>query len=224
METRTISILPTSIDQRRAYYTIHGGSVKYLTQKLRLSDFELQNVGQKPIYFGPKGIYSLIKSIQFLKMEGNIIDAMYKTDYMAIKMLHPDNQKQRDINRILFQNAALSVDVPSLGQLGLAEEQGRQDATKIGGYVDLSFMSNYLMARNISTDFLQIQIEFVDSSEIMNWYTFSKNSTLFVDEVLSAEPVDKADVIVYDMIVPDKFPIAVKNSELDTDSSRIGPR
>ena len=112
METRTISILPTSIDPRRAYYTIHG-DVKYMTKKVRLSDFELLNEGQKPIYFGPKGIYSLIKSIQFLNREGNIIDAMYNTDYMAIKMLHPSNQKQRDINRILFQNAGLSVDAHS---------------------------------------------------------------------------------------------------------------
>ena len=66
------------------------------------------------------------------------------------------------------------------------------------------------MARNISSDFLHIQIEFVESNDIENGYTFSKNPTLFVDEVLSAEPADKADVIVYDMIVPDKLPIVLE--------------
>ena len=47
MESRTLSILPTSIDTQRAYYTIQG-SFKYLTKKIRLSDFSVVNGQQYP--------------------------------------------------------------------------------------------------------------------------------------------------------------------------------
>jgi len=207
MESRTLSILPTSIDTQRAYYTIQG-SFKYLTKKIRLADFSIVNGEHKPVYFDARGVYSLIKSISFLDRQGQIIDSMYNTDYMAIKMIHQNNPAQRDINRILFQNAGLAVEVPSLGQLKLAEQMGKQDATKIGCYIDLSFMSNYLLARNVSVDFMNIQIEFQE-----NGYTFTKPPTLFVDEVLTGEPVDAQDIILYDQIVPDKLPI--RNVVLD---------
>ena len=201
MESRTLSILPTSIDTQRAYYTIQG-SFKYLTKKLRLADFSIVNGEHKPVYFDARGVYSLIKSISFLDRQGQIVDSMHNTDYMAIKMIHQNNPAQRDINRLLFQNAGLAVDVPSLGQLKLAEQMGKMDATKIGCYIDLSFMSNYLLARNVSADFMNIQIEFQE-----NGYTFTKPPTLFIDEVLTGEPVDAQDVILYDQIVPDKLPI-----------------
>ena len=209
METKTISILPTSFDSRNIRYTIQG--YKYLTKKIRLCDFEIRNVDSKPIYFGSKGIYQIIKSVSFLNKQGNTIDAMYDTSYMAIKMLSPTNPEQRDINRVLFQNQNLAVDIPSFGQVSSAETQGKQDATKIGGYIDLSFMSNYLLACNISEDFLQINIELADSNVVANGYYLSRSPTLYIDEVLSGEMVDKMDVVLFDTIIPDKIPIYAKN-------------
>jgi hypothetical protein len=206
MESRTLSILPTSIDSQRAYYTIQGG-FKYLTKKIRLADFSILNAQRKPIYFDARGIYALIKSISFLDKQGQIIDSMSNTDYMAIKLIHQNNPAQRDVNRLLFQNAGVAVEVPSMGQLRLAEQLGKQDATKIGSYIDLSFMSNYLLARNIADDFMQIQIEFEGMDLFDGGYSFTKPPTLFVDEVLTGQPVDSQDVILYDQIVPDKLPI-----------------
>lgn len=220
MEVRTINILPTSIDSKRAFFTIPQGT-KYLTNKIRLADFELLNGDQRPIYFGPKGFYSLIKSISFLNSTGNAIDSMTNTDYIALKMLQAPNGIQRDVSRVLYQNAGISIDCPTLGTIALNEQHGKQDATKIGGYIDLSYMSNYLQARQISTDQLQIQIEFIDSGLIQGGYAFSRPPSLFVDEVLSGEPVDNQDVIIFNTIVADRIPIYAKKTVAEVTTDHI---
>ena len=214
METKTINILPTSFDDRRMYFTIPG-NFKYLTNKIRLSDFTIRNMDQKPVYFGPSGIFSIIKSLQLINQMGNIVDSIYNTDYMAIKLAHANNGQQRDINRLLFQSAGMSIDASSMGQISLDEVKGRQDATKLPGYLDISFMSDYLTQRQISDDFMTIQIEMMPSSFIQNGYVLSGPPTLFLDEVLSPMPVDSADMVIYDMIVPDKLLI----KSLNTDAS-----
>jgi hypothetical protein len=85
MESRTLSILPTSYTGTQLYYTIPG-SYKYLTKKVRLADFKIRVAGGKRnAYFDARGIYSMIKSISFLDKQGQIIDAMHNTDYMALK-------------------------------------------------------------------------------------------------------------------------------------------
>lgn len=213
METKTIEILPTSFDPTRAYFTIPGGQFKYLTKKIRLSDFSILNLEEKPVYFGPAGIYSIIKSIQFINQMGNIIDACYNSDYLAIKLAHANNGQQRDVNRYLFQNAGVSIDASSMGQVALDEMQGRQDATKLAGYIDLSFMSDYLTQRSVSDDFMTIQIEFQPSTFISGGYTLSRAPSLYLDEVLSPMPVDQNDIILYDMIVPDKLIVKGLNAE-----------
>lgn len=213
METKTISILPTSFTDRRVYFTIPG-NFKYLTNKIRLSDFQIANSEQKPVYFGPAGIFSIIKSLQIVNQMGNIIDSVYNTDYLAIKLAHANNGQQRDVNRLLFQNAGVSIDSASMGQISLDETKGRQDATKLPGYLDISFMSDYLSQRQISDDFLTLQLEFVPSNFIENGYEMSGPPILFLDEVLSPAPVDSADVIMYDMIVPDK--LLIKSLNVDT--------
>jgi hypothetical protein len=221
METRTINILPTSFDSRRAFFTIPEGT-KYLTNKIRLADFELLNGSSRPIYFNAKGFYTLIKSISFLNSTGNAIDSMQNTDYIALKILRAPNSVQRDVSRILYQNNGISVDCPSLGSIALNEQTGRQDATKIGGYLDLSFMSEYLQARQISTDQLQIQIEWIESSNISGGWAFSRPPTLFVDEVLSGEPTDAQDVIVYNTIVSDFLPVYPKFHKYDVEGEGYG--
>ncbi len=136
---------------------------------------------------------------------------------MAIKLAHANNGQQRDVNRLLFQNAGMSIDAASMGQLSLDETKGRQDATKLPGYLDISFMSDYLTQRQISDDFMTIQIEMMPSTFIQNGYVLSGPPTLFLDEVLSPMPVDSADMIIYDMIVPDKLLIKSLNSDDDQD-------
>lgn len=201
MESKSILILPASIDTNRAHYVIPG-SYKYLTQKIRLSDFEIHNDTRKPLYFGPKGIYSLIKSIQLINQNGVVIDTISNTDYHIIKMMQQSNPVQRDIYRLLYQNMCNSVEVIGSSQIQLTEQSGKQDVTKIGSYIDISFMSDYLMQRNISDDFMTISIEW---SQIHHGYKFSRPPSLYVDEVLTSQPVDSNDVIVYDIIVPDKL-------------------
>lgn len=212
MENRSVLILPTSIDSRRAYYTIPG-NYKYLTNKIRLTDFKIKNEGSKPIYFGSKGVYQLIKNISFIDKTGVVIDTL-NSDYIAIKLLSAPNSTQRDINRNMFQSQCVSINTLSMGQKQLTEIPQQQDATKLSGYIDLSFLSNYLQARKISDDFLQIVIEFIDTLDIDGGYSFSVNPSLYVEEVLSAEPVDSNDVIVYDMIVPDKLVLKPENTDL----------
>lgn len=207
MEARTLTILPTSYTGSQIYYTIPG-SYKYLTKKLRLADFKIGlSNGKRNGYFDARGIYSIIKSISFLDKQGQIIDAMYNTDYTAIKMVHQNNPAQRDINRILFQNAALAIETPSFSQVELVEKRGLMPITQVGSYIDLSFMSNYLLARSISDDFMQIQIELNNKDYSGSDIYLDKAPTLFIDEVLTAQPVDSNDVVIYDMIVPDKIPI-----------------
>ena len=211
MESRTLSILPTSYTGTQLYYTIPG-SYKYLTKKVRLADFKIRVAGGKRnAFFDARGIYSMIKSISFLDKQGQIIDAMYNTDYMALKMIHQNNPAQRDVNRILFQNSALAVEVPSFSQVELAEKRGLMPITQLGAYLDLSFMSNYLLARSISDDFLQIQIELNKYDYNGQELDLDKAPTLYVDEVLTGQPVDSADVVLFDMIVPDKIPIRTDN-------------
>jgi hypothetical protein len=210
MENKSLLILPASIDKYRAHYIIPGG-YKYLTKKIRLSDFNLLNSQQKPIYFGPKGIYSLIKSIQFINREGIVIDSMTNTDYLILKMMKQSNPVQRDMYRYIYQNMCNSIETISPAQVELTEEQNKQDATKIGGYIDLSFCSDYLMSRNISNDFMTISIEWADLSSVENGYEFSKPPSMYVDEVLTAQPVDAEDVIIYNTVVPDKVAFRAKN-------------
>ena len=158
METKSILILPASIDKYRAHYIIPG-SYKYLTKKIRLSDFQLTNSQQKPIYFGAKGLYSLIKSFSVINREGIVIDSMTNSDYLIMKMMQQENPIQRDINRYIHQNMCNSIQSISPAQVELTEEVNKQDATKLGAYIDLSFMSDYLMKRNISNDFMTLMIE-----------------------------------------------------------------
>jgi hypothetical protein len=126
-------------------------------------------------------------------------------------MIHQNNPAQRDVNRILFQNSALAVEVPSFSQVELAEKRGMMPITQLGAYLDLSFMSNYLLARSISDDFLQIQIELNKYDYNGQELDLDKAPTLYVDEVLTGQPVDSADVVLFDMIVPDKIPIRTDN-------------
>ena len=219
MESRTLTILPTSYTGTQLYYTIPG-SYKYLTKKLRLADFKIRlSEGHRNAYFDARGIYSLIKNISFLDKQGQIIDSMANTDYMALKMIHQNNPAQRDINRILFQNAGLAIEAPSFSQVELSEKRAMMPITQVGSYIDLSFMSNYLLARSISDDFIQIQIELNKYDAANRAIDFDKAPTLFIDEILTAQPVDSADVVLYDMIVPDKIPIRTETIAVVDDTS-----
>lgn len=220
METKSVLILPASIDKYRAHYIIPG-NYKYLTNKIRLSDFTIKNFQQKPIYFGPKGIYSLIKSIQFINREGIVIDSMTNTDYLILKMMKQSNPIQRDVYRYIYQNMCNSIETISPAQVELTEETAKQDATKIGAYIDLSFMSDYLMTRNISNDFMTISIEWADMSNVENGYEFSKPPSMYVDEVLTNQPVDAGDVIVYNTVIPDKIVLKPENIALDSNQYQI---
>jgi len=212
METKSILILPASIDKYRAHYIIPG-TYKYLTKKIRLSDFQLTNSQQKPIYFGAKGLYSLIKSFSVINREGIVIDSMTNSDYLIMKMMQQENPIQRDINRYIHQNMCNSIQSISPAQLQLTEEVNKQDATKLGAYIDLSFMSDYLMKRNISNDFMTLMIEWVDVSDVENGYEFSRAPSLYLDEVLTSQPVDSDSVFVYNTIIPDKVVFYAENKK-----------
>ena len=220
MESKSILILPASIDTHRAHYIISGG-FKYLTKKIRLTDFNLVNRQHKPVYFGPKGVYSLIKSIQFINRQGVVLDSLTNTDYLIFKLLKSSNSVQRDINRYLFQNMCDSVETISPAQVQLTEDAQKQDATKIGCYIDLSFTSDYLMSRNISDDFLTISIEWADQENIEYGYSFSRPPSLYVDEVLTMEAVDANDVVVYNTVIADKIVLYAKNPVLPSNQYQI---
>ena len=73
MEARTLVLDPTSHTASRSFFTIPAG-LKYFTRRLRLLNFRILNSDSRPIFFGAKGIYSLVKNITVQDLTGTVID------------------------------------------------------------------------------------------------------------------------------------------------------
>jgi hypothetical protein len=223
MESRTLILDPTSHTQSRSFFTIPAG-LKYFTRKLRLLNFRILNSDSRPVYFGPKGIYSLVKNITVQDLTGTVIDQLsfLTMDTMGLKNIHMENATSQYLGRQMLQNACVSVSAPSSSQLCLTETQGKDSATQIWAHLDISSMLNYLQVRAVANEGLQITIEWVEELSPVNggWY-FSVPPALAVDEVLGNIGVDKQDTFIYTSIVANRLSVPVSTdptvvTELDT--------
>jgi len=207
MESRTILLDPASSSADRTFFRIPQG-MKFYASKVRLLNFNILNNNSQPIYFGPRGIFQIVKKISLLSLAGSEIDRLQNMDLMAIKMLHLQNSSQYSLARMLFQNMCVSVTAPSPSQIELTEAEGRDDATRIQAYIDITFALAYLRSRNICDEGYTLQIEWETDpiqSGIPDGYTFSTFPCLAIDECLTDAPVDAGDSFVFTTSVGDQL-------------------
>ena len=218
MDSRTILMDPASSSADRTFFRIPQG-FKFYASKVRLLNFNLLNNQQQPIFFGPRGIYQIVKKISLLSLAGSEIDRIQQMDLLAIKMLHLSNSSQYSLARELMQNMCVSITAPSSSQIELTEEQGKGDATKIQAYLDITFALAYLRARNICDEGYTLQIEWEQDpllSGIPGGYTFSTFPCLALDECLTGEPADAAREFVFTTTVGDRLFVPTVDSSGNT--------
>ena len=206
MDSRTILIDPASSSSERTFFRIQG--IKFYASKVRLLNFNILNNNSQPIYFGPRGIFQIVKKISLLSQAGSEIDYLQNMDVMAIKMLHLQNSSQYSLARLMMQNMCVSVTAPSSSQLELTEAEGKGDATKLQAYIDITFALAYLRARNICDEGYTLQIEWETDplkSGIPDGYTFSTYPCLALDECLTGAPADSQDSFVFTTTVGDRL-------------------
>jgi len=207
LDSRTILMDPASSSSDRTFFRIPAG-LKFYANKVRLLNFNLLNNDSQPIYFGPRGIYQIIKKISILSVAGSEIDFLSNMDILAIKMLHMPNSSQYSMGRGLMQNMCVSVTAPSMSQLELTEAQGKGDGTKIQGYIDLTFALGFLRASRLLDKGYTIVVEYETDPVvhgIPGGYTFSTFPALAIDECLTGEPADAATSVTYPTIISDRL-------------------
>ena len=234
MDFKTILLDPTSSTSQRAVWTISPG-IKFFTQKLRIVNTRILNSNSEPIYFGTRGVYSIIKQVSVSNMSGTMIDTLSTMDWIGLKNQLSQNSTQQYIGRVTRQNACVSVDCPSMSQVVLTDVQGKEDATKIWLHIDLSYMLDYLMNRFVANEGLQIMVEWEntlttgDLSGVGGSWYFAQPPVLAYDEVISAAiPVDNADAFTFNTIVQDRIVVpvtaVVAGGAVPTQSSYIQTR
>ena len=226
LDSRTLLLDPASSSEDRSFFRVPAG-LKFYANKVRLLNFNLLNNNSQPIYFGPRGIYQIVKKISFLSIAGSEIDFLSNMDILAIKMLHLANSSQYSLARELMQNMCVSVTAPSMSQLELTEAQGKADGTKIQAYIDLTFALGFLRASHLLDSGYTISIEWETDERvhgIPGGYTFSTYPALALDECLTGEPADAATSVVYTTIISDRLyinPTAATNGQINQTQVRL---
>ena len=221
MESKLLLLDPTSSTASRVFFTIPAG-LKYFTRKLRLLNFRVLNPDGRPIYFGPNGIYSLVKNITIANLQGTVIDSLGSSaiSMMGLRNIHQENATSQYLGRQMLQNLCVSVSCPTSSQLCLTETEGKDSAGQIYAHLDISSMLNYLQVRAVANEGLQISIEWQEQlSPVNGGYYFSVPPCLAIDEVLGNIPVDKQDSFIFTSIIPNGLNIPVNNggtSQIDT--------
>ena len=226
LDSRTLLLDPASSSDERSFFRIPAG-LKFYANKVRLLNFNLLNNSSQPIYFGPRGIYQIVKKISFLSQAGSEIDFLSNMDILAIKMLHLANSSQYSLARELMQNMCVSVTAPSMSQLELTEAQGKADGTKIQAYIDLTFALGFLRASRLLDSGYTISIEWETDERvhgIPGGFTFSTYPALALDECLTGEPADAATSVVYSTIISDRLyinPTAATDGNINQTQVRL---
>lgn len=208
-EYRTLLIDPTSITQQRAVWKIDAG-LRVMSKKVRVINFGISNLNGDGVYFNHAGVYSLISRVSINNLQGQEIDRLINpTQYMGIKLLHMPNSAQFSLARQMSQNMCSSIFVDSFSQVSLTEQSQRDDASLMGNslYLDISFMLQFLMARNILEEGYTLTIEWNGADVLGYEYTFTRPPVLCLDEVLTPVPSDPP-ACVYLTVVPDKVAIS----------------
>jgi len=214
-DTQTFLLDPQSATPSRAVFRIEAGR-KFHTRKLRLCNFGLSNSsgnslsGGDQIYFGHKGVYSLISKISVNSLEGVEIDRLQGLglEMMAIRLAQLPNSTEFSVGRQLSQQMCNSVFTPSFSQTTLTETAKKDDATLMGDslYIDVSSMLTYLQSRRVADEGLILQIEWTDAATLGYQFSFTKPPVLAVDYILNDDiKVDDADEFGFISIVDDRI-------------------
>jgi len=204
-EYRTLLIDPTSSTANRVVWKIDAG-LRIMAKKIRVINFGLSNNNGDGVYFNHAGVYSLISRVSINNLMGQEIDRLINPSaFMGMKLLHMPNSAQFSLARQMSQNMCSSIFVDSFSQVSLTEQSQRDDATLMGNslYLDISFMLNFLMSRNILETGYTITIEWTTPDVLGYEYSFTRPPVLCVDECLTPVPSDPP-ASVYLTIVPDK--------------------
>jgi hypothetical protein len=226
LDSRTILMDPASSSSDRSFFRIPAG-LKFYANKVRLLNFNILNQDSQPVYYGPRGIYQIIKKISILSVAGSEIDFLSNMDSLAIKMLHMPNSSQYSMGRGLMQNMCVSVTAPSMSQLELTEAQGKGDGTKIQAYIDITFALGFLRASRLLDKGYTIVVEYETDPVvhgIPGGYTFSTFPALAIDECLTGEPADSAASVTYPTIISDRLyinPTAASDGQINQTQVRL---
>lgn len=215
LEHRTLLIDPTSSTTQRTVFKIDAG-IPFFSKKVRVLNFGISNTYGDGVYFGHQGVYSLLNKISINNLNGTEIDRLTNTQYMGIKLLHMPNSAQFALSRQMSQNMCSSIMVDSFSQVSLSEESQKDDASLMGNslYIDVSFMLQYLMSRNIITEGCTINLEWQDPAVLGYNYTFTRPPCLAIDECLTPFTPDPP-VSVYLTVVPDKLVMGAGTSSFE---------
>ncbi|MEI7674420.1 MAG: hypothetical protein WCI60_01670 [bacterium] len=222
-DTQTFLLDPQSSSTQRSVFRIEANR-KFLTGKLRLCNFGLSNSsGNSPnggdgVYFGHKGVYSLISKVSINNLEGTEIDRLQGNglEIMGIRLAQIDNSDEFSVGRQLSQQMCNSIFTPSFSQTTLTETKSKDDCTLMGNslYIDISAMLTYLQTRRISDEGLILQIEWVSPAALGYTYSFTRPPVLAVDYVLNpAMQVDAGDEFGFISVVDDR--ILLTTSSID---------
>jgi len=208
-EYRTILLDPNSITQQRAVWKIDAG-LRVMSKKVRVINFGISNLNGDGVYFNHAGVYSLISRVSINNLQGQEIDRLINpTQYMGVKLLHMPNSAQFSLARQMSQSMCSSIFANSFSQVSLTEQSQRDDASLMGNslYLDISFMLQFLMARNILEEGYTLTIEW-NGPEVLGYeYSFTRPPVLCLDEVLTPVPSDPPSC-VYLTVVPDKVSVS----------------
>jgi len=205
-EYRTILMDPTSTTQNRTVFKIDAG-LRFMAKKVRVINFGLSNLNGDGVYFNHAGVYSLVSRVSINNLQGQEIDRLINPSaYMGIKLLHMPNSAQFSLARQMSQNMCSSIFCNSFSQVSLTEQSQRDDASLMGNslYLDISFMLQFLMSRNILENGYTLTIEWAGSDVLGYEYSFTRPPVLCLDEVLTPIPSDPP-ASVYLTVVPDKI-------------------
>jgi hypothetical protein len=203
METRTLLRDFQSHNQSRSVYTVEKGLV-VKANRIRLLDFNIYiDKGftqlQDTLSLHPlAGVYSLVKKISFLNLEGQEIDSMSNcVNNMALRLLHMDNGAQRNISPMMnnTSNTFINFDSKTISNTVVANSP-----STFGLYIDLANMLNYLNVREYISEGFTIVVEWNAQSV---WAPsvadplYISSPTLAIDEVLtvSAQQVEQKPVM-----------------------------
>lgn len=224
METRTLLRDFQSHNQSRSVYTVESGLV-VKANKIRLLDFNVysdsgfQNVADLSLH-PLAGVYSLIKKISFLNLQGQEIDSMSNCiNNMSLRLLHMDNGSQLAISSKLncTNNGFYNVDSKTVEVM---DKQASSTAQN-GLYIDLASMLNYLNTREHIVEGFSVVVEWNQPSVWAPLYVgtglYISSPTLALDEVLgvSAQQVDQKPVMFINM-VNDLISIGTSTTPLQT--------
>lgn len=205
LEHKTLLLDPTSSTPQRVVFKVDAG-IPIFSKKVRVLNFGISNTYGDGVYFGHAGVYSLINKVSINNLQGQEIDRLTNSAYMGIKLLHMPNSAQFALSRQMSQNMCSSIMVDSFSQVSLSEESQKDDASLMGNslYLDISFMLQYLMSRNIITEGFTLNIEWQDPAVLGYNYTFTRPPCLAIDECLTPFTPDPP-VSVYLTVVQDKL-------------------